>query len=374
MKKQIGYAFTALAFLTINSTLAAPVELPRAEMVRKNIQQLNNRLAGVEQSYTIAMTQMLEEELKGYSNQDLTNNNLMEQLRSSIISNYARQLAGQRARQRSSNGQKIDEFVTMWHNEANKKLINNEPLDAFFNKGLENIAAMYFPQQQPLYIKEPIHPQPSAPVAQPYSTTTVKALYRANPGDIKNLRNGQKNISALAPFLSGLSLRNQTRLEGFFFQSIQQNPTEQNTAVHVQNAKLALYDYHLRRTHVNLMQEIDNTKLQKAIQAADAIGSLQVKKLTPQQGAQFARILANLEEIILDNAGTDCPVCTQPYKQHDTFGVVDKIRCQASQCQSVCRECAKTGSFSTCPTCKTSHINQSDLRQQPENLTNWRPS
>ncbi len=386
MNKRFFAGLFTLSLSLINIAYAAPNQPTRTEMEKKLIQQLNAKLVGVEQAYTVAMTEMLIQELNNYGTQQLMSAEFMEQLKNSIIATYAYNLAAVEAAKRTENANKINEFANMWLHEVNKKLANNERLDAFFNKGLYNTADMHFPQQkqnvqQPVY--QPVQPQPSAPVMNTSPQVVLAQWVYCAQTDIDRYRLSQGNDELnkfRAHLQANLKDRDATRLEAFFLKSILQYsgiaPCE---AQHKTNALIALFDYELDHIQRRLAQEIESSRLEQGIKSTREKGHSQIRVLTISQMAKFSDILKTLEETVVQNAEVACSVCCESYKGRDKFGIVDEIQLKNSSGSkhkhSICKNCAKQGRINSCPECRA-NIDQRDLLQQinqPQHPANWRP-
>jgi len=374
----------------------------RDAMINDHRNTLIKRLEPLEEKDRAAIVLSFDQEISSsYGNSELTNNNNLELMPATIISQYGKTKAELEARKYTTDRQKIQQFADEWYALIISKLCNNEPLDNVFDRDLTRAAQQQFgkqpaPQQHTYhYQPAPIQPKPSAPVINQHPTQPqvhtfparvntpvgIQPLYYAHSeSDKAKITRVQKEWSMIIlPALSkaNLSQCNQKRLEGFFYKSIVEQKSSLSPQEHVQNAFLSLFEVELHSVKMKLSLELDKYKLENSITATRESLYPFIRTFTPQSADKFQQMIATLEDTVVENAGIACSICTETYKEDDKFGSVEKVTLRSpysgNPCHSVCKTCA--GQIHACPICR-GQIDPEDIKKQvnkADNPANWRP-
>lgn len=374
-------------------------------MIAAHHRNLENKLKPLEEADRKIILRDFDQAMPSYTNDNLANNDFINQVSATIIAGYAKTKAESQARKLNpkAHAQQIQQFAEEQEMIVIAKLQNNESLSGVLDKNLVAAAQSRFgtqqkqaQQQQPSYwsmpVPVPVQPAPSAPAVHSYSSTGTNnhkyshSVYRVSSDkDKKRIAEGEKELEQITAMLRTTQMSNRTitRFCKYFLESIQENnevPVIPPLA-HTQNALVTLFNKELKHAKKKLSYEIrPSSTLDRAVEATRATEIPKITRFTAQTAADFQAVIHLLEDTILKNADDiECPICTETYKQNDTFGSVEKITLKSSSsgdtCHSICKGCAKQQPLNNCPLCRR-NIDQQDLRQkisQPDSPANWRP-
>jgi hypothetical protein len=375
----------------------------RSELIEEHCSRLEQSLQDLDKKHREAIVRDFRKELdSSYKNTAISQlADQIEMVGLTVISTYVHTKAELKARKLCSDPQVIQDFANGVYAQCLDSLAENKSISHLLGKPLEKAAMkqcgvspsdkIYQQMKiQESHYAQPYQPQLCAPVMPApvhYNGQQRQALYYVHSvGEKQRITQASKEIEAILPvlFKAGMSARNQTRLEGYFYRSVQKNSAIPVVPPlpHLHNAFLALFEYELTSLKVKLVQEINPIVLEKAIEITRKELSVSINKLTRQSTDQFQRILHNLEDTIIKNAGISCSICSLTYKDVDSFGCAEKVTLtslptslqQRKQCHTICKACAKNGALNSCPECRNT-IDQQDLRaqaNQPDNPANWR--
>ncbi len=379
--KAFGTCF--FTFFVLTTSISSAPQKNRTDTIKTYERQLENQLQGISKTDRDKIIRDFNQELLGYTHEELANSATINTIKASIIGTYIKTKAEQEARKYKPNKEDIEQFSWTYYGMIITALENNEPLSPIFEY-LPKIAENKFKPKTSSPI--PAQPKPSAPPAEVFyphnqHDPRLLAVYYASEADKRRITEGNNQLNSITPQLlnKGISNRNTSRFGVFFLQSVLQNPafSAVTPEAHTQNAFIELFNHELNFLKNKLSQEIPPHIIKKAVEATRTSLIPTIKQLTPNSAERFQHIISTLEDTIIANAGVSCSICTETYKENDYFGVVDKLVLQSTgkPCHSICKTCAKNGHLSSCPECRKP-IDQHDLRQkmsQPDSPANWRP-